>query len=57
MLQTLALTALAFTARAPPARMMAAGLYELKANRIDGSELPFSSLEGKPVVMANVASR
>ena len=51
------LAALLVSPRAPPARMMAGGLHELSAKRIDGSDMPFSSLEGKPTVMVNVASK
>ena len=43
--------------RAPVPRMASAGLHTLSAKRIDGSDLPFSELAGKPVVMVNVASR
>ena len=56
-LQALASVALLVQPRAPPMRMMAAGFHELSAKRIDGSDFSFASLEGKPVVMCNVASK
>ena len=39
--------------RAPHPCMMASGLHGLSANRIDGTSLEFSTLEGKPAVMVN----